>query len=120
MAEASYKYDQNGQLPGTVKIGEWNQFGTLHEQLGSGVTVATTPNSVPIKTDWAVYAIVDQLVWRVPNGKDPKGIGIFGRVIGGPTVQNLVDFYADGGVTFSGMIPHRADDILAAVLPIPA
>ena len=114
MAEASYKYDQNGQLPGTVKIGEWNQFGTLHEQLGSGVTVATTPNSVPIKTDWAVYAIVDQLVWRVPNGKDPKGIGIFGRVIGGPTEQNLVDFYADGGVTFSGMIPHRADDILAA------
>jgi porin len=115
MAEGSYKYDQKGRLPGTLKIGGWNQFGTLHEQpLGSGVTVAITPNSVPIKTDWAVYAIVDQLVWRVPGSKDPKGIGIFGRVIGGPTEQKLVNFYVDGGVTFSGMFPHRRDDILAA------
>jgi hypothetical protein len=64
-----------------------------------GVTVAITPNSMPIKTDWAVYAIVDQLVWRVPNGKDVKGISVFGRVIGGPTEQNLVNVYADGGVT---------------------
>jgi porin len=115
MAEASYKYDQSRSLPGTIKIGGWNQFGTLHEQpLGSGVTVATTPNSVPIKTDWAVYTIVDQLVWRVPDSKDPKGIGIFGRVIGGPTEQNLVDFYVEGGVTFTGMFPQRPDDTLAA------
>ena len=42
----------------------------------------------------------------------PKGIGLFGRVIGAPAEQNLVDFYADGGITFSGMIPHRPDDIL--------
>src|SRR5262249_49180642 len=97
IAEGTYKYDQNGQLPGTVKIGGWNQFGTLHEQVGSGVTVATTPNSVPIKPDWVVYAIVNKLVWRMPNKKDPKGIGIFARVIGGPTEQNLIDFYADGG-----------------------
>ena len=114
MAEASYKYDQDGRLPGTINVGGSNQFGTLHEQpLGSGVTVATTPNSVPINTDWAVYGIVDQLVWRVPNSKDAKGIGVFGRLIGGPTEQNLIDFYADGGVTFNGMIPHRADDTLA-------
>jgi hypothetical protein len=43
------------------------------------------------------------LVWRVPNTKEPKGVGIFGRVIGGPTEQNLADFYADGGITFSGL-----------------
>ena len=71
-----------------------------------------TFNSVPIESDWAIYGIIDQLVWRVPDSKDPKGIGLFGRVIGAPTEQNLVDFYADGGITFSGMIPHRADDIL--------
>jgi len=34
--------------------------------------------------------------------------------MGGPTEQNLVDFYVDGGITFSGMFPHRADDTLAA------
>jgi porin len=114
IGESSYTYNQDGQLPGTVKIGGWNQFGMLHDQrFGSGVTVATTFNSVPIDSDWAIYGIVDQLVWRVPDSRDPKGVGLFARVIGGPTEQNLVDFYADGGVTFRGMIPQRADDRLA-------
>ena len=30
-----------------------------------------------------------------------------------PTDRNLIDFYADGGLTFTGMIPGRADDALA-------
>ena len=48
----------------------------------------------------------------MPDSKKPTGVGLFGRIIGAPTEQNLVDFYADGGVTFSGMIPHRAEDTL--------
>jgi porin len=71
-----------------------------------------TFNSVPIESDWAIYGIVDQLVWRMPNSKVPKGVGLFARVIGAPGQQNLVDFYADGGVTFSGIIPRRANDKL--------
>ncbi len=114
MGEGSYKYNQDGRLPGTIKIGGWNQFGTFHAQPfdSAAPTIAMTFNSVPIEDDWAIYAIIDQLVWRVPESKDPKGVGLFGRVIGAPTEQNLVDFYADGGITFSGVIPHRANDIL--------
>jgi porin len=115
IAEGGYKYNQVGHLPGTIKIGGWNQFGTFHNQpFGSGSpTVAKTVGSVPIENDWAIYLIVDQLVWRVPDSKDPKGVGLFGRVIGAPSEQNLVDFYADGGITFSGMIPQRAKDTIA-------
>jgi porin len=118
MAEGRYKYNQDGHLPGTLKIGGWNQFGTFHDQpFGSVIpTVAMTFNSVPIESDWAIYGIIDQLIWRAPDSKDAKGIGLFGRVIGAPTEQNLVDFYADGGVTFSGMIPHRAEDTLGVGL----
>jgi porin len=114
MAEGRYKYNQDGHLPGTIKIGGWNQFGTLHAQpFGSAPpTIAMTFNSVPIESDWAIYGIVDQLVWRMPNSKVPKGVGLFARVIGAPGQQNLVDFYADGGVTFSGIIPRRANDKL--------
>ena len=32
--------------------------------------------------------------------------------MGAPSAQNLVGFYAEAGITFSGMIPHRADDSL--------
>ena len=31
---------------------------------------------------------------------------------GAQQAQNLVGFYAEAGITFSGMIPHRADDSL--------
>jgi len=31
-----------------------------------------------------------------------------------PTEENLIDFYTDGGIIFSGMFPHRPEDILAA------
>jgi porin len=114
IVEGSYKYNQDGQLPGTIKVGGWNQFGTLHNQpFGLGApTVAATFNSVPIKSDWAIYGIVDQLAWRVPDSSIPKGVGLFARVIGAPGQQNIVDFYADGGITFSGMIPGRAADKL--------
>jgi porin len=111
MAEGSYKYNQDGLLPGNIKLGGWNQFGTFHTQPGSGSpTITKTVGSVPVESTWAIYAIIDQLVWRVPNSKDPKGVGLFGRIIGAPTEQNLVDFYADGGVTFSGVVPHRPND----------
>jgi porin len=114
LAEGSYKYNQDNHLPGNIKLGGWNQFGTFHNRPGSGSpTIAKTVGSVPIENTWAIYAIFDQLVWRKPDSKDAKGVGLFGRIIGSPTDQNLIDFYADGGVTFNGMIPHRAEDILA-------
>ena len=49
--------------------------------------------------------IIDQLIWRVPGSEDPHGVGIFARFIGAPDDRNLVDFYFDGGFTFTGMIP---------------
>ena len=85
-------------MPGTVKIGGWNHFGTFHDQRfdSGGMPIAVNLNSGrPIEGDWAIYGIIDQLIWRVPDSKEPKGIGLFGRVIGAPTDQNLVDFYAE-------------------------
>jgi porin len=115
IVEGGYKYNQDGQLPGSVKVGGWNQFGTLHEQ-PSGLavpTIAVPSDSVPIQSDWAIYSVVDQLVWRAAGSTTPKGVGLFARVMGAPDQQTLVNFYADGGVTFSGVIPHRTDDTLA-------
>ena len=113
MIEGRYKYNLTAQLPGTVKVGGWNHFGTFpDERLGSDdLPIAITLNrGRPIDGDWAIYGIIDQLVWRVPGSEDAKGVGLFGRIMGAPSAQNLVDFYAEAGITFSGMIPHRADD----------
>jgi porin len=114
MAEGSYKYNQDtGQLPGTIRIGGWNHFGKFADQRfdAGGLPIAVTglPGKV-IQNDFGLYVDIDQMVWRGTG--DPKGIGLFGRVFWAPSDQNLVDFYADGGVTFTGMIPHRPNDAL--------
>ena len=115
MVEGAYKYNQN-RLAGTVKIGGWNHFGSFEDQRfdSGGALIAVTGNAGrPLDHNWGLYGIIDQLVWRVPGSEEPQGVGIFARVIGAPADRNLLDFYADGGVTFTGMIPGRPDDAFA-------
>jgi len=116
MAEGVYRYNQNGRLPGAVKIGGWNHFGTFeHQRFDSGgALIAVTGNAGrPLEHNWGLYGIVDQLVWRVPGSEGPQGVGVFARVIGAPEDRNLIDFYTDMGVTFTGMIPSRPNDAFA-------
>jgi porin len=116
MIEGAYKYNQSGRLPGTVKVGGWNHFGDFeHQRFDSGgalIAVTGRPGRT-LDNDWGLYGIIDQLIWRLPGSEDPKGVAFFGRVIGAPEDRNLIDFYADGGLTFSGMIPGRPDDAFA-------
>jgi porin len=113
--EGAYTYNPNG-LRGIVKIGGWNHFGTFeHQRFDSGgalMAVSGNPGR-PLDNDWGFYGIIDQLVWRVPGSEEAKGVGVFARVIGAPEDRNLVDFYFDGGVTFTGMFRNRPNDALA-------
>jgi len=118
-AEGFYQYNQKKGLAGTIKIGGWNHFETFEDQRFdvNGFPIALTGNpGRPIGGDWALYALFQQLVWRQPGSEEAKGITLFARVIGAPSAQNLIDLYLDGGVTFTGLIPHRPDDGLAVGL----
>jgi porin len=115
MVEGAYTYNPKG-LKGTVKLGGWNHFGTFEYQRidSAGALIAVTGNpGKPLDDDWGLYGIIDQLVWRVPGSEEANGVGVFARVIGAPSDRNLVDFYFDGGVTFSGMFRHRPNDALS-------
>ncbi len=114
MAEGSYEYNKSG-LRGRVTVGGWNHFGDFEDlrfDSGGGLIAVTGNPARIIDGDYGIYGIIDQLIYRVP-GDDPKGISLFARVIGAPEDRNLVDFYAEGGFTFTGMIPHRPDDAFA-------
>jgi porin len=39
---------------------------------------------------------------------------VFSRISASPSDRNPIDFYADGGIIFSGMIPARPDDKFGA------
>jgi len=114
MAEGAYTHNLAPGLAGTIKLGGWNHFGE-DQHLASGRTrspVTGNPGTV-LDNDWGIYGIVDQQIWR-PSGSDgPKGLALFGRIVSAPSERNLIDVYVGGGVTSTGMIPHRPDDILA-------
>jgi porin len=116
MFEGAYKYNQGeGELPGTIKLGGWKNFGTFfHQRFDSaGAPIAISGNDpAAIDGDYGLYAIIDQMIYRMPGGGDPKGISIFGRVIGAPEDRNLVDIYWEGGFTFTGMSASRPNDML--------
>lgn len=107
MIEADYQHSQAG-LAGTIKIGGFKHFGKFELQ-----DAGPTGTSRRVNNNYGLYGIIEQFVWREPGGKEPKGVKLFGRVVGMPSDRNIVDFYADGGISFLGMIPKRPEDTLS-------
>lgn len=101
MFEGAYSYSLGG-LPGTVKLGGWHNEGEFEGLLGGSI----------LNNDHGLYAILDQMIYAFQGGDDPKGISFFGRVIGAPEDRNLVDMYWEAGLTFTGMMASRPNDIL--------
>ena len=116
VAETQYKYNQNpAALAGTARLGVWYQFGSFADQrFGTdGLSLANPlSDGTPLKHtgDYGVYGIIDQMVWHLPGDDPKKGAGVFARVSASPPDRNVVDFYADGGVNFSGLWDKRPDD----------
>lgn len=124
IAEAQFKYNQGkgaAGLPGVVRIGAFKDFGTFEDQhLDDGSLSLADPNSSgtprPIHADRGIYGIIEQKLANAGGGDDDKGIWFFTRVAGMPSDRNLVDFFAEGGLTFSGLVPGRPhDDVGLAV-----
>ena len=122
MAEFAYNYDvgtTEAALPGTAKLGAWGHLGRFNDLRFA----ATSPGATaPLLADPASsgigrrlpgnaggYLVLDQLLHRAP-GTDDGGLGVFVRLLGAPGDRNLVSFYADGGLTYKGLIPGRPDD----------
>lgn len=117
MVEGAYNYSLGGgALPGTIKVGGWNHFGDFPDNrvdVGGNLIAISGNDGKPLENDYALYIILDQLLWHAPGTEEGQGIGFFTRFSGAPDDRNLVDFYFDVGLTFTGMIPGRPDDALA-------
>jgi porin len=53
--------------------------------------------------------MIDQTLYRVP-GTDDQRLAAFLRAGGVPNDRNLINFYADGGLLYKGLVPGRPDD----------
>jgi porin len=55
----------------------------------------------------SLYGVVDQTVWKSGNART---LNVFGRIMGAPDDQNLIDFSFNGGVTLTAPLPSRDND----------
>ena len=108
ITEAAYTYNKDGDpktLPGTVKVGFLQHFGTFAPENPS------VSGFTSVRGNDSFYAVIDQTFYRPPNvGADREGAAFFLRVSSSPSDRNLVDLYLDGGVSYKGLFPGRPDD----------
>jgi porin len=101
MAEAQVRYASPmiGGLPGTLKIGGWYEFAIFADKL----------TDAPIDSNSGLYGVIDQGLWKSESG---AAINFLARISGTPSNQNEIDFYADAGLVFSGLVPGRPNDTI--------
>lgn len=74
---------------------------SLADPLSTGVALEHHGN-------WGIYASADGRLYRTGNGNNLAGFLRVGTAT--PGDRNLVSFYADAGLTYSGLIPGHDDD----------
>jgi porin len=122
IAETQFRANQGKQDTGLargLKLGAWahidkfadqriaNDFTLLADPGGSGQPLLRRGNS-------GVYAVIEQQLYRPQDGAPDSGVSVFSRISASPSDRNPIDFYVDGGIVFSGMVPGRPDDKFGA------
>jgi porin len=62
--------------------------------------------------DFAVYGVIDQMLWRAPGGRGERALEGFVRVMAAPDDRNPISLYLDAGLTFKGLVGSRPDDLI--------
>ena len=118
IAELSYLPNQGKDakgLPGAYRIGAWyhtsprfadQRFDNTGRSLADPASTGIPLNHTG---DTGFYGVVDQMLYRIPGSED-RGLSGFVRAGGVPNDRNLINFYADGGLVYKGLIPRRPDD----------
>ena len=102
-------------LAGSVRLGAWLHAGRFADQgraVGGGPLVA---DATPLqhRSDFGVYAVVDQTLWRSPAGRT---LAAFARLAAAPSDRNPIDLYADGGFSVAAPFASRPDDAFGVAL----
>ena len=106
-------------LATTLKIGGWSHLGQFADKRydNAGVPLASpASDGMPLmhRGDYGIYGVIDQQLYRPQGGDGDSGVSIFSRASVSPSNRNDVNFFIDGGIVFSGMIPSRPNDKFGA------
>jgi porin len=102
------------KLPATITGGAWKHLGRFDdERFATGGTLLADPNGSgeprKLRGNQGIFGVYEQMLSQASPGSD-KGIGMFVRASISPSDRNLISFYLDGGLQFSGFSDARPND----------
>jgi porin len=114
-------------LPGNITPGAWYHTGDFDDQrfTAAGLSLADPAgNGIArkLRGNFGLFGVIEQTLYR-PASVTEKGVsasvpGItaFARAAYSPPDRNLIDFYADAGIGFVGLVPGRPIDRFGAAI----
>lgn len=106
-------YSLTGKFPATFKLGGWyhsGSFADLQYDVDGGLAGATGETAYLHRNNYGAYAMIDAFLWRETDG---QGLAGFFHIGAAPGDRNLVPFYFDTGLQYTGLIETRDSDIFA-------
>jgi porin len=102
-------------LPGTVKLGAWvhtSRFADQRFNVQGGLLAGSSIAALQHRGNFGVYAMLDQMLWRIGASDSDRGLNFFLRASTAPSDRNPVDLYVDTGFTFKGPFLSRPEDTI--------
>lgn len=96
---------QTQGLPGTYKVGFWYDTGWFPDQRYT----TASGNPVMHHGNYSFYAVADQTIWQSASD-NARTVNLFGRIMGAPDQQNMIDFSTNAGLTVTAPLPGRDND----------
>jgi porin len=84
------------------------EFPDERPSAGGGLLSVSSGRTLYYGGDYAVYAIIDQMLWRAGD----QSLSFFARLSAAPSDRNLIDRYFDTGLAFKGPIEGRPNDVV--------
>lgn len=102
-------------LPGSAKLGYWYHSGTFEDQRidDGGLSLADPASSGMPRThegNGGFYLTAEQQVTTERGEASDQGLGLFARFGGSPSDRNALEFYAETGLVYKGLLPGRDND----------
>lgn len=121
IGQLKYKFDLGeSKLPGTITGGAWKhlgEFNDLRYAVGGFALEDPAGSGEPqqLRGNQGIFGVYEQMIARAASNPD-KGAAFFVRTSISPSDRNLISFYLDGGIQFTGFSEARPNDRLGVAM----
>lgn len=121
IGQLKYKFDLGeSKMPGSITGGAWKHLGEFNDMryaVGGFALADPAGSGEPqqLRGNQGIFGVYEQMFARSESSPD-KGAAFFVRTSISPSDRNLISFYLDGGMQFTGFSDARPNDKLGIAM----